>query len=131
MPEPPNKSSLTERRLETVVGNLLRIGVLIAAAVVFLGAVVFLSRHGAEPRPNYLFHGESSDLRSVRGIVADVFLWKGRGLIQLGLLLLIATPVMRVVLLAVGFARERDLLYTLVSLAVLAILLYSLFGRPV
>ena len=127
MPELPDKSPLNEKRLETVVGNLLRIGVLTAAGVVLLGAMVFLSRHGGQQRPNYLFHGEPSDLRSIRGIVADVFSWKGRGLIQLGLLLLIATPVARVALLLVGFAVQRDRLYVLVSLAVLVLLLYCLF----
>jgi uncharacterized membrane protein len=48
--------------------------------------------------------------------------------IQLGVLLLIATPVFRVVLLLFGFAFERDRLYAAVSLVVLTLLLYSLFG---
>jgi uncharacterized membrane protein len=47
-------------------------------------------------------------------------------LIQLGLLLLIATPVARVAVAIVGFALERDRLYTVISLIVLLILLASL-----
>jgi uncharacterized membrane protein len=128
MRELSRKSSADEKRLEALVGNLLRIGVLSAAGVVLLGAMIFLWRHGGQPRPTYLFRGEPSDLRSVRGILSDVFSGKARGMIQLGLLLLIATPVTRVVLLAVGFARQRDFFYLLVSLAVLLILLYGLFG---
>ena len=62
------------------------------------------------------------------GILGNVFLGSGRGVIQLGVLLLIATPVMRVVLLLVGFAWQRDRLYAAVSLVVLTLLLYSLFG---
>ena len=46
--------------------------------------------------------------------------------VQLGLLLLIATPIARVVLAAVGFAFERDRMYVVVSLIVLAVLLFSL-----
>ena len=62
------------------------------------------------------------------GIIAGVFAGHGRGLIQLGLLLLIATPVARVVLLALGFALQRDRLYVIVSVVVLTFLLYGLFG---
>ena len=56
---------------------------------------------------------------------------RGRGLIQLGVLLLIATPVARVVFSAWAFARQRDWTYVLVTLFVLAVLLFGLFyGQP-
>jgi uncharacterized membrane protein len=48
------------------------------------------------------------------------------GLIQLGLLLLIATPVARVVFSVAGFAIERDWMYVVITLLVLLTLLYSL-----
>jgi len=115
-------------RIEQTVGNLLRNGVIAAAAVVAAGAVVFLVRHGAEP-PHYgMFRGEPSDLRHVGGIVADARAGSARGLIQLGLLLLIATPVARVAFSVVGFALEGDRVYVAVTLVVLAVLLFSLAG---
>ncbi len=49
-------------------------------------------------------------------------------MIQLGILLLIATPVVRVVFCVVGFARQRDRLYVAVRTLVLAILIYSLMS---
>jgi len=49
-------------------------------------------------------------------------------LIQLGLLLLIATPVARVAFSVVAFAMQRDRLYVAVALIVLAVLMYSLMG---
>jgi uncharacterized membrane protein len=52
----------------------------------------------------------------------------GRAIIQLGLLLLIATPVARVLFSAIAFAIEHDYMYVFITLVVLAILLYSLFG---
>ncbi len=55
-------------------------------------------------------------------------LGSSRGTIQLGILLLIATPVARVLLLVLGFAWQRDRTYVLVSLVVLGLLVYSLFG---
>ena len=52
----------------------------------------------------------------------------GQAIIQFGLLLLIATPVARVAFAAIGFAMERDYLYVVITLIVLVVLLYSLFG---
>ncbi len=115
-------------RIEHVVGNLLRAGVVIAAAVVLAGAAVFLARHGTE-HPNYgMFQGGRSELDSVRGIVTSALEGKGRGLIQLGLLLLVATPVVRVVFSVLGFALERDRTYVIITLIVLAVLIFSLAG---
>jgi uncharacterized membrane protein len=121
-------SRWTEERLDIFVGNLLRTGVLTAAAVVLAGGILYLVRHGFSARHLDVFQGEPSDLRSVKGILQDVFSGSSRGIIQLGLLLLIATPVMRVALLVIGFSKQRNRLYVFVSLAVLASLLFSLFG---
>jgi uncharacterized membrane protein len=118
-------------RVEQLMGNLLRAGVLLAAAVVLLGGVVYLARHGGadvNKSPNYrVFHGEPVKLRSPGGIVEAALAGKGRGIIQLGLLLLIATPVARVVFSVIAFAGERDWTYVVLTLIVLGILLYSLF----
>jgi uncharacterized membrane protein len=123
-----NNTQCDERRLETIVGNLLRTGVIAAAVVVLAGAGVYLTHHGFA-KPDYkVFHGTSPDLRSIGGIVADVFSARGRGLIQFGVLMLIATPVLRVAFLLVGFALERDRLYVGVSFVVLVVLVYSIFG---
>jgi uncharacterized membrane protein len=74
------------------------------------------------------FHGEPDDLKSVAGILRDAFSGNTRGIMQLGLLLLIATPIARVMFSAVAFAMERDRMYVGFTLIVLAVLLYSLFG---
>ena len=118
----------TDERLEGLLGTVLRWGVVSAALVVAAGAAVFLVRHGAEPPPYQVFRGEPSDLKTVPGIVRDALAGRGRGLIQLGLLLLIATPVTRVVLSMGVFAIQRDRRYVLITLIVLVVLLYSLFG---
>ncbi len=115
-----------DARLDAVLGNVLRFGVLAAASVVLTGGLVFLARHGHEPPSYHVFRGEPSDLRSVGGIVGDVFDVRGRGLIQFGLLLLIATPIARVVLSAVVFAAEGDRRYVIFTLIVLTVLIYSL-----
>lgn len=62
------------------------------------------------------------------GIVERAANQRGSGLIQLGLLFLLATPVARVLLSCVAFVLQRDWLYVGVTLVVLGILLYSIVG---
>jgi|SRR6185312_1591920 len=117
---------MDDRRLETFIGNLLRTGVLLAAAIVFAGGTLYLiQRHSV--KINYeKFAAAGAETRTISGIVHSAMLLQSAGLIQFGLLLLIATPIARVALAAVGFYLERDRLYTAVSLIVLAILIFSL-----
>jgi uncharacterized membrane protein len=75
-----------------------------------------------------VFRGEPIDFRSVQGIIAHAAAGSGRGLIQLGLLVLIATPILRVLFSIVGFWRERDFAYVAITLAVLLLLAYSLLA---
>jgi len=118
----------TDELLEQMLGNLLRGGVSLAAGVVAVGGVLYLIRYGANS-PNYhVFHGEPADLRGVSGILTDVMSLHRRALIQLGLLLLIATPVARVVFSVFAFAKQRDYTYVIITLIVLGVLIYSLLG---
>ena len=116
-----------DERVEQVMGNLLRAGVPLSAAVVLLGGIVYLSRHGGEQVDLRVFRGEPADLRSPVGIVEDALAFRGRGIIQLGLLLLIATPVARVAFSVFAFLWERDFTYVVLTLIVLGALLCSLF----
>ena len=122
-PEP--RFASTEKRFDTLLGTVLRTGVLISAAVVALGGVVYLSDHAVSTPDYHVFKGEPVDLRSVSGIISDAKALDGRGLIQLGVLVLIATPIARVVFSVIGFARQRDWLYVGVTLVVLMLLIYS------
>ena len=117
---------MTDQRLEVLIGNLLRAGVLTAALLVAGGGIVYLAHHYSQPVSYRAFHPPGEDMRSLPGIWQSALHLHGEGLIQLGLLLLIATPVARVILAAVGFYLERDRLYVIVSLTVLAVLAYSM-----
>jgi uncharacterized membrane protein len=118
----------TDKTIEDIVGNLLRAGVSLSAFVVSVGAVIYLVRHGRAPADYRVFHGEPSDLRSLSGIVHDARALSARGIIQFGLLLLIATPVVRVAFSIWGFAAEEDRMYMIFTGIVLVVLLYSLLG---
>jgi uncharacterized membrane protein len=112
--------------MDNVVGNLLRTGVAISGAIVFAGGLVYLFRHWSEMPAYHVFRGEPAGLRSLRGIVHDAGSLRGRGIIQLGLLLLIATPISRVAYLVYAFARQSDRLYTRIALVVLLLLICGL-----
>jgi uncharacterized membrane protein len=122
------KQTWDDHRIENIVGKLLQTGVSLAAAVVFTGAVIYLFRHGREPAQYHIFHGEPAEYKTFAGILRGVTKFRGRDFIQLGLLLLIATPVARVAFSIWGFAEEKDKMYVGITLLVLTILLYSLVG---
>ena len=117
-----------EQRTENTIANLLRAGVLLSAFVVIAGAVLYLGAHPRARVSYRSFVGEPEHLRNVHGIVHSAFTGQARSLMQLGLLLLIATPVARVVFSILAFAAEGDRMYVGFTLIVLAVLLYSLFG---
>jgi uncharacterized membrane protein len=120
----------TDQRMEILIGQLLRAGVMLSAFIVVLGGSVYLVRHGDAPADYRVFRGEPADLRSVTGIVRNALALRGRGIIQLGLLVLIATPVARVAFSIFGFAQEHDRLYVGITIIVLLVLIYSLMGSP-
>jgi uncharacterized membrane protein len=120
------RTSFSDLDLDRQLAAALRAGVMFAAAIVAAGAVLYLVRHGAETPAYQAFRGEPADLRSIAGIWRAAWSFSGRGIIQFGLLLLIATPVARVLLSVIGFVRERDWLYVQVTAVVFALLMYSL-----
>ena len=119
---------MADEALDRAIGRLLQIGIATATTLGAIGGMVFLARHGREPAAYGSFQGAPENLRTIGGVLAAVATGRGRGVIQLGLLLLIATPVARVALTLVAFARARDRQYVLISGVVLALLLLSLFG---
>lgn len=117
---------MDDRRLEVMIGKLLRTGVLLAAAIVLAGGVLYLARHHAERVNYHAFRAGGEETRKYAGIVQSAEHGESAAFIQIGLLLLVLTPVARVVMALVGFSLERDRLYALVSLIVLVILACSL-----
>ncbi len=119
-------AKVDDKSVEIFLGKLLRWGVLLAALVVFVGGVWFLAK-SYDVKQNYrTFRGEPADLRAVPMIVRQAIALCPLGLIQFGLLLLIATPVARVLFSVLGFALERDWMYVILTLLVLALLVYTL-----
>jgi uncharacterized membrane protein len=117
-----------EERTEQLVGNVLRAGVLIAAAVALVGGIAFLAHYGLVRADYATFRGEPEALSTLGGIVRGALALHWPAVVQLGIVLLIATPVARVLLTVVAFAVRKDWMYVLVSAVVFALLIYSLLG---
>jgi uncharacterized membrane protein len=123
-------ASWSDERVEQLVGRLLQIGVIVAAVVVVVGGVGLLARYGGDVANFRVFRAEPSELQSLAGIARGALALDSRAIVQLGLVLLIATPVMRVGLTLVAFLEQRDRLYVAITALVLALLLYGLlWGR--
>jgi uncharacterized membrane protein len=120
----------TDQRMDEIMGVLLRTGVILAATIVFAGGLLYLTRHPGPVRDYKVFQGEPPEFRVVSGIVREAAALRGRGLVQFGLLVLIATPVARVAFSLFAFLWQRDWTYVVVTAIVLGLLLYSLFGAP-
>jgi uncharacterized membrane protein len=117
-----------DQKMDAIMGILLRSGVILAALIVLVGGILFMMRHKTPVTDYHIFSGEPTDLRTIPGIFANVKAFRARGLIQLGLLVLIATPVSRVVFSLLAFMYQKDWKYVVFTAIVLGLLLYSLLG---
>jgi len=128
-PAPRDRSTRwSDHEVEQLVGRLLQLGVLIATIVVLAGAGMLVATHGGDVMNFRVFRGESSTLRSVSAAAHGAFTLDPRGMVQLGLVLLIATPVARVALTLGAFLIQRDRLYVVLTAIVLVLLLFGLFS---
>jgi uncharacterized membrane protein len=121
-------ASEADLKMELAISRMLRVGVSLAAIVVLVGSCLYLAQgHGVAPDYRH-FHGISSPADRIHPLYVMNH-WDSRSIIRLGILLLIATPIVRVAFCLYSFAVQRDKIYVLVSSVVLLVLLYSFF-RP-
>ena len=120
----------SDHEVEQLIGRLLQSGVMLSATVTIIGGVMFLAQHGRTPADYHAFSTTATPLWSVGGTIRGALALDSAAIVQLGLVLLIATPVMRVALTLIAFAMQRDRLYVIITSVVLALLLYGLiWGR--
>lgn len=111
--------------LEQIIGSLLRYGVLASSLVVLAGGIVYLIRHGAQYPQYHQFRGEPDKMRKPILMWEAVWHGEGRPLIQLGLLILVATPIARIIFSFVGYLLEKDYLYAVLTVIVLLVILLN------
>src|SRR5690348_6640990 len=120
---------MDDKETQAIIGSLLRTGVFLSAAIVIIGALLLLGGNGHSSHTYNIFRGEPAQLRTLAGIAQGARSGEPGAVIQLGLLLLIATPIARVLFSAIAFAFEHDWMYVSITLIVLSVLLYSLLWK--
>ena len=121
--------SEADLKMEITISRMLRAGVSVAAFVVLVGEILYLwQAHGVRTDYGY-FHGVPTPVEHFTLVIEGIRHLDSRSIIRLGILLLIATPIVRVAFCLYSFAMQRDKLYIPISATVLAVLLYSLLHR--
>lgn len=123
-------NKLRDTDIQSIIGWILRIGVYLSIAIVFFGGLFYMYRHGHTIADYSIFKGVP-DFVQPANIIHGIFTLRGRAIIQAGIILLIATPIVRVIFSALGFFLEKDYLYTGITLLVLLIIVMSMFGGHV
>ncbi len=121
-------TSFKEKDMQSIIGWILRAGVFISMAIVFLGGILYIYRHGHTTADYHTFKGVPDFVHNASGIINGIFTFRGRAIIQAGIILLIATPVIRVIFSAIGFVLEKDYLYVGITLIVLLIIFSSMLS---
>lgn len=124
-----SKGYWADQDIEQLIGKLLRYGVVTASTIVLIGGIVYLIQLGQAPRPSYHhFVGEAAGYTTFNGIISNALQFNAKGIIQLGVMVLIATPILRIAFSLLGFTIEGDKLYIIITLIVLAVMLFSTIG---
>src|SRR4051812_39603208 len=116
----------TGEKMDQFIGSILQVGVLLSGLVVLIGGLLYLFQFGLTPASYGSFSPERAAVHSFAPIFSSALQFDGRAIIQIGILILVATPVMRVVFSVFAFVVQRDRLYIAITLIVLGILLYAL-----
>ncbi|MDR2205482.1 MAG: DUF1634 domain-containing protein [Flavobacteriaceae bacterium] len=118
------KRNFTDLDLKRSVGNLLRTGVVLSVATSLIGFVKLFLEGFKMPK-------DYSELAPPVHTKVFHYFWislsklEGMGIIQLGILFLIITPVMRIIFVLIGFLKEKDFTYVIISFIVLGIIVFS------
>ncbi|SDI71713.1 DUF1634 domain-containing protein [Chryseobacterium taeanense] len=121
------KKNFTDIDLNRSVGNLLRLGVILSVITSLIGFIKLFTEGFKMPK-KYTSLNMGSSSEKIWGQFWDS-LCKGEGMaiIQLGILLLIFTPLMRIIFALIGYSKEKDYVYVVISSIVLAIMAVSFF----
>jgi uncharacterized membrane protein len=127
----PSSPAAEERlhRVELLISNLLRIGVILSLTLVVIGTIISFVHHpeyvSSSIELQQLTQAGASFPYTLRDVLTGVLDLRGKAFVTVGLLLLIATPVARVAVSILAFLYQKDRVYTLITLIVLCLLLLS------
>ncbi|WP_316805712.1 DUF1634 domain-containing protein [Pedobacter agri] len=122
------KENINDKDIQVVLGTLLRTGVIISMSIVLIGGIVFLIHNKGVITDYKVFKPELSKFSSIAAIFRGLSTFHGDAIVQFGILMLIFTPIARIVFAIFSFFLERDYLYVLIGFIILAIITISLNG---
>lgn len=117
------KRHFTDIDLNRSVGNLLRIGVILSVITSLFGFIKLFTE--GFTMPNDYTSLEITEEHIWQSFWSSLINFEGVAIIQLGILLLIFTPLVRIIFAMIGYLKEKDYTYVIISLIVLAIMLVS------
>ncbi len=123
-----NKENIKDKDIQLILGTLLRAGVIISMSIVLIGGVIFLIHNKGVIADYKVFKPELAKFSSIAAIFKGVLTFQGDAVVQFGILMLIFTPIARIVFAIFSFLVERDYLYVLIGFIILAIITISLNG---
>ncbi len=120
-----------ESRFNAVIGMVLRYGVVASFAIVAVGSVLLFleGQTGYYPlgTAEQLFGRQNRFLIGLVPLAQGVLAAKPYAIIDLGLLVLLATPIARVFISIFLFMEEKRYTFVLITVTVLALLLFATF----
>ena len=117
------------KKMQLLISSTLRIGVIAACTIALISGIYYLISHGMDPMPDYSsFHGESADYTTLTGIFSGLWRFQAESWIQLGVIVLMLTPISRVILSLFDFAFQCDWLYVSITAFVLAVIIANSVG---
>jgi uncharacterized membrane protein len=117
-----------DKDMQLLLSHVLRAGTIVSITIVFIGGVFFIYRHGHSISDYHKWNGIPGFIRTPSGIFHGIWALHGQAMIQLGIVLLIATPILRIAFSAIGFVLEKDYMYLGISLLVLGIIFFSMMS---
>jgi uncharacterized membrane protein len=139
MPERNNGSKTVNLKdpnsMNNILGIVLRSGVVLSGAIIAIGTILFIANHSLDDTSAYLAYNpglipHGNFPISLASIATGLGSLDPFSVIELGFLVLLATPVARVALSLFLFAAEKDRMYVYLTAAVLVILLFSMLATP-
>lgn len=108
---------MIKKNAEGIIIKVLRVGVIVSSLLILLG-MILLYANGEDITRSF-------NVTSLSEIIKGSVSFDSCSIIMLGLLMLIITPVLRVVASMFVFISEKDFLYFRITIIVLIILLIS------
>jgi uncharacterized membrane protein len=119
----PKKPIQTREFTSSIIGWILRGGVILSSTIILLGFLLLLARSGGESGPGLSIGTFPYTLGQVW---SGLLMFQPQAIIASGLLFLIVIPVASVITSVVAFAIERDRRFVVIACVVLAILITSM-----